>query len=43
MKALLLRRLGPEGDEAHKEPWEQLESVEIVHGMAEVIGRIQQR
>lgn len=43
MKALLLRRIGPEGEEAHKELWEQLESVDIIHSLTEVIEQVKQR
>jgi len=42
MKALLLRRLGSEGERSPKQFGEQLRSVHIIHGMAEVIERIKQ-
>lgn len=37
MNALLLRRLGPEGEHAHKEPSEQLNGVHIVANMNSVV------
>ncbi|PFH51562.1 hypothetical protein AMATHDRAFT_142395 [Amanita thiersii Skay4041] len=37
MHALLLRRLGPEGEQAHKETDESLSNVHVINGLSEVV------
>ena len=41
--ALLLRRPGLEGEHEHKEENENLESVEVIHGLKEAIHCVQER
>jgi hypothetical protein len=37
MHAFLLRRLGPEGEHAHKEAKELLDGVDVINGLNEII------
>ncbi|KAI0769665.1 HAD hydrolase subfamily IA REG-2-like protein [Trametes elegans] len=43
LKALLIRRPGPEGDEERKEPGEDLTNVVVVPGLSQVVDWVQQQ
>ena len=43
MQALLLRRQGPEGEQAHKESNELLDGVHVIEGLSEVIQLVEDR